>query len=121
MAAEGRPFVGVLYAGMMMTPDDGPRVVEFNCRFGDPETQVVLPLLDSDMCAVMEACALGTLGGMDLRWTAGAHACTVVAASEGYPVKYPKGRRIWGLENVARAAPTARASGIDGSSSSSGP
>ena len=103
LAEEGRPFVGVLYAGMMMTPDDGPRVVEFNCRFGDPETQVLLPLLNSDLLHVMESCALGSLDSMgDLQWK-DAHAVTIVAASPGYPVKYPKGRRIWGLEDVPHA------------------
>jgi phosphoribosylamine--glycine ligase len=103
LAAEGRPFVGVLYAGMMMTPRDGPRVVEFNCRFGDPETQVLLPLLDTDLLHVMESCALGELASMGaLAWKP-AHAVTVVAASPGYPVKYPQGRQIYGLEDVPRA------------------
>ena len=103
LAEEGRPFVGVLYAGMMMTPNDGPRVVEFNCRFGDPETQVLLPLLDSDLFHVMESCALGTLASMgELVWKS-AHAVTVVAASPGYPIKYPKGRQIYGLDDVLSA------------------
>ena len=98
MAAEGRPFVGVLYAGMMLTAT-GPRVIEFNCRFGDPETQVLLPLLNSNLLHIMEACAMGTLDEMVVDWK-DQHAVTVVAASEGYPLKYPKGRSIRGLEIV---------------------
>ena len=98
MAAEGRPFVGVLYAGMMLTAT-GPRVIEFNCRFGDPETQVLLPLLNSNLLHIMEACAMGTLNEMTVDWK-DQHAVTVVAASEGYPLKYPKGRSIRGLEIV---------------------
>jgi phosphoribosylamine---glycine ligase len=98
LRAEGRPFVGVLYAGLMLTPA-GPRVLEFNCRFGDPETQVILPLLDSDLLDVCEACAAGRLAEVDVRWKEGAAACVVLAA-EGYPRKYAKGREIFGLESA---------------------
>ncbi|HLF27353.1 MAG TPA: phosphoribosylamine--glycine ligase [Anaerolineae bacterium] len=98
LRAEGRPFVGVLYAGLIFTAD-GPRVLEFNCRFGDPETQAILPLLDSDLLDLAEACATGQLSAVDVRWKAAAAAC-VVMASEGYPGKYPVGREIRGLEAV---------------------
>ncbi len=97
LRAEGRPFVGVLYAGLMLTPT-GPRVLEFNCRFGDPETQVVLPLLESDLLDIAEACAAGRLADVDVKWKAGAAAC-VVLASEGYPGSYPSGREITGLDS----------------------
>ena len=93
---EGRPFIGVLYAGLMLTAQ-GPKVVEFNCRFGDPETQVVLPLLESDLLEILLACATGKLAGVAPVWSKGAAAC-VVLASEGYPGKYPTGRPIAGLE-----------------------
>jgi phosphoribosylamine--glycine ligase len=99
---EGRPFVGILYAGLMLTPD-GPRCLEFNCRFGDPETQVLLPLLDSDFLDIAEACAEGRLADVDVRWKPGAAAC-VVLASEGYPGNYPTGREIRGLEAVDEKA-----------------
>lgn len=92
MRAEGRPFVGVLYAGLMLT-DDGPRVIEFNCRFGDPETQVVLPLLESDLLEVFLACVEGRLADTDLRWKSGAAAC-VVLASKGYPEKPETGKPV---------------------------
>jgi phosphoribosylamine--glycine ligase len=99
MAAEGTPYVGVLYAGMMLTPA-GPRVLEFNCRFGDPETQVILPLLESDLLEALEACVDGALDRVAVRWRDGA-AATVVAASEGYPGSYPKDREITGIEAAA--------------------
>ena len=92
MAAEGRPFRGCLYFGLMLTPN-GPKVIEYNCRFGDPETQVVLPLLDSDLLTIMEATADGTLADTPVKWKAG-HACCVVLASKGYPEKYDKGFHI---------------------------
>lgn len=98
LRAEGRPFIGVLYAGLMLT-SDGPRVIEFNCRFGDPEAEVLLPLLDSDFLDIAEACAEGRLAEVDVRWNPGAAAC-VVLASEGYPGKYPTGREIHGLEST---------------------
>lgn len=83
MAAEGYPFVGCLYAGLMITAE-GPKVVEFNCRFGDPETEVVLPMLDSDLAEIMMHCVNGTLSEEDVRWKDG-YAVDVVLASEGYP------------------------------------
>ena len=96
MASEGRPFVGVLYAGLMLTAD-GPRVLEFNCRFGDPETQVLLPLLQSDLLDVLYACVQGTLADCGVSWSDGA-ALTVVAASPGYPASSTKGLSIAGLD-----------------------
>ncbi len=101
MKAEGRPYRGCLYAGLMIT-GEGPKVVEFNARFGDPETQVVLPLLESDLLEILEACARGTLDRMDIRWSKGAAAC-VVMASGGYPGSYAKGKEITGLD-AAKAA-----------------
>lgn len=96
MNAEGRTFKGCLYFGLMLTPK-GPRVVEYNCRFGDPETQVVLPLLNSDLLTIMKACHDGTLKDVDVVWSEEACAC-VVEASGGYPVKYEKGFEIRGLD-----------------------
>lgn len=96
MKAEGRPYRGCLYAGLMITAE-GPKVVEFNARFGDPETQVVLPLLKSDLVDIMLACANGTLAEQAIDWEDGAAVC-VVMASEGYPGKYQKGLPISGLE-----------------------
>ena len=92
MAAEGRPFAGCLYFGLMLTPQ-GPKVIEYNCRFGDPETQVVLPLLESDLLTIMEACARGTLDQVEVQF-ADKHACCVVLASAGYPTHYEKGYPI---------------------------
>ncbi len=92
MNAEGRTFRGCLYFGLMLTPK-GPKVIEYNCRFGDPETQVVLPLLESDLLDVMLACRNGTLGETEVKFSAGA-ACCVVLASEGYPQKYKTGYEI---------------------------
>jgi phosphoribosylamine--glycine ligase len=96
LRSEGRPFVGVLYAGLMLTPH-GPRLLEFNCRFGDPETQAILPLLATDLLEVCAACADGRLAEVDVQWHPGAAAC-VVLASEGYPASYPSGRAIAGLD-----------------------
>ena len=95
MNAEGCPFKGCLYFGLMLTPD-GPKVIEYNCRFGDPETQVVLPLLESDLLKVMTACTEGTLADTEVRFSDGAAAC-VILASGGYPVAYEKGKPITGL------------------------
>jgi phosphoribosylamine--glycine ligase len=89
MNAEGRTFKGCLYFGLMLTPN-GPKVIEYNCRFGDPETQVVLPLLESDLLTVMQAVANGTLKETPVRFRNGA-ACCVIVASKGYPVKYESG------------------------------
>ena len=99
MAERGTPYVGVLYAGMMLTPN-GPYVLEFNCRFGDPETQVVLPLLETDLYEVMTACCKGTLDSVDVRFKESTAAATVVGAAKGYPEKYPKGMRITGLADA---------------------
>ena len=98
MKEEGRPYKGVLYAGLMIT-DEGPKVVEFNCRFGDPECQVVLPLLESDLVEAMEAVCEGRLNGVPLRNADGAAVC-VVLASGGYPGPYEKGKVISGLERL---------------------
>ena len=92
MNAEGRPFKGCLYFGLMITPN-GPKVIEYNCRFGDPETQVVLPLLESDLFTVMRAVSEGKLADTDVRFSDGA-ACCVVMASDGYPLSYRKGFEI---------------------------
>lgn len=96
MNAEGRTFRGCLYFGLMLTKD-GPKVIEYNCRFGDPETQVVLPLLDTDLLDIMEATAAGRLAEVDIRWKPGS-ACCVILASGGYPKAYKKGLPISGLE-----------------------
>ena len=98
MAKEGRTYRGCLYLGLMVTAD-GPKVVEFNARFGDPETQVVLPLLDSDLVAIMCACADGTLADVPIRWKDGAAVC-VVLVSGGYPGHYEKGQEIHGLADA---------------------
>ena len=92
MRAEGRTFRGCLYFGLMLTPD-GPKVIEYNCRFGDPETQVVLPLMESDLLTVMQACRDGRLAETEVKFSDGA-ACCVVMASEGYPGAYEKGYEI---------------------------
>ena len=92
MRAEGCPFKGCLYFGLMLTPE-GPKVIEYNCRFGDPETQVVLPLLKTDLLTVMQAVENETLGALDVEWTGGTAAC-VILASGGYPEHYEKGKAI---------------------------
>ena len=92
MNAEGRTFCGCLYFGLMLTPN-GPKVIEYNCRFGDPETQVVLPLLESDLFTIMRACADGTLADTEVKFSDGA-ACCVIMASNGYPQKYQSGYEI---------------------------
>jgi phosphoribosylamine--glycine ligase len=99
LRSEGTPYAGILYAGLMMTQAE-LKVLEFNCRFGDPETQVILPLLETDLVDVVEAALDGQLDRMTLKWKSGS-AATVVAASEGYPGSYPKGREISGLDGVA--------------------
>ncbi|MCU0496850.1 MAG: phosphoribosylamine--glycine ligase [Anaerolineae bacterium] len=101
MRARGTPYVGVLYAGLMLTPD-GIRTLEYNCRFGDPETQVLLPLLDSDLVEVIEACITGRLADCPVTWRDGACA-TVVLAAPGYPGHYPKGSPIHGIDQIADA------------------
>ena len=97
MASEGRPFVGIIFFGLMLTAD-GPKVLEYNARFGDPEAQVVLPRMKTDILDVMEACVNGTLDQMELEFEDNAAVC-VVLASEGYPVKYEKGIPMYGFEN----------------------
>ncbi len=108
MNAEGRTFKGCLYFGLMLTPN-GPKVIEYNCRFGDPETQVVLPLLESDLLTVMQATTNGTLADADVKF-ARKNACCVIMASAGYPAAYEKGfaltvpDEIWDKTYVAGAA-----------------
>jgi phosphoribosylamine--glycine ligase len=104
MKAQGTPYAGILYAGLMLTPD-GIKVIEFNCRFGDPETQAVIPLLQSDLFEIMYASAMGHLDRITLEWNAGACA-TVVASAPGYPGTYPKGLPISGIEGAARLQDT---------------
>ena len=97
MAAEGREFKGIIFFGLMLTPN-GPRVLEYNARFGDPEAQVVLPRMKNDIIEVMEACIDGTLDSIDLQFEDNAAVC-VVLASDGYPLAYEKGKVITGLDN----------------------
>lgn len=104
MKAEGMPYTGCLYAGLMIT-EQGPKVIEFNARFGDPETQVVLPLLDSDMAEIMMACERGNLADIDIKWKDGAAVCVVMAAG-GYPKSYHKGDIISGLDEAAEQGAT---------------
>ena len=92
MNSEDRTFCGCLYFGLMLTPD-GPKVIEYNCRFGDPETQVVLPLLESDLLTIMQATTNGTLADTEVRFS-DKYACCVITASAGYPVSYKKGYEI---------------------------
>jgi phosphoribosylamine--glycine ligase len=99
MEAEGRPYKGVLYAGLMIT-ERGPQVLEYNARFGDPETQVILPLLESDLIEVMEAVIEGRLSEIKVDWKQG-HSVCVVAAAGGYPGSYEQGKRITGLDKAA--------------------
>ena len=112
MKQEGRPFKGCLYFGLMITKD-GPRVIEYNCRFGDPETQVVLPLLESDLLEVMQAVTKGTLKDTEVRFS-GRHACCVILASRGYPVHYDKGAQIFIPEEVLPNVYVAGAAEKDG-------
>lgn len=98
MAEEGRPFVGVLYVGLMLT-DDGPKVLEYNARFGDPETQVLLPRLDGDWLPLFHGAATGSLAGLEPTWRRGAAVC-VVLASGGYPGAYASGIPIEGIEDA---------------------
>lgn len=97
MASEGRPFTGIIFFGLMLT-EDGPKVLEYNARFGDPEAQVVLPRMKTDILTVMEACVNGTLDQVELEFEENAAVC-VVLASEGYPVQYEKGKIMTGFEN----------------------
>ena len=99
--AEGRTFKGVIYFGMMLTPE-GPKVVEYNARFGDPECQAVLSLLETDLMDILEACVGGTLDQLDVKFKDAA-SCCLVLASGGYPVAYEKGKEITGLDQVKDA------------------
>ena len=101
MAERGCPYRGMLYAGLMLTKD-GPKVLEFNCRFGDPETQVILPLLESDLVEVMKACIEGTLDKTPVKWGSRAHV-GVVMVSGGYPGAYQTGKEITGSEDGCQA------------------
>ena len=96
MKSEGREFKGIIFFGLMLT-EDGPKVLEYNARFGDPEAQVVLPRMENDIIDVLEACIDGTLDKIDLKFKDNAAVC-VVLASDGYPLKYEKGKKITGLE-----------------------
>ena len=98
MKAEGRTFKGCLYFGLMLTPD-GPKVIEYNCRFGDPETQVVLPLLESDLLTVMQSVTNETLSETEVKFS-NKNACCVIMASKGYPVSYEKGYEITVPDNL---------------------
>ena len=102
LKAEGRPFQGVIYFGLMLTPN-GPKVVEYNARFGDPECQVVLSLLDTDLLDIMMACRNGTLDQVDVKWKDGS-ACVLVLASGGYPNAYQKGYPISGIDKANETA-----------------
>ncbi len=99
MNSEGRTFRGCLYFGLMLT-ENGPKVIEYNCRFGDPETQVVLPLLESDLLSVMQATTNGTLAETEVKWK-NSHACCLIMASKGYPEAYEKGYEMIIPENIA--------------------
>ena len=100
MGSEGSPYCGCLYAGLIITAD-GPKVIEFNARFGDPETQVVLPLLKSDLVTIMQACIEGKLAEAHVSWKEEAAVCVVLAAG-GYPGNYNKGDAIAGIEDAER-------------------
>ena len=112
MKAEGRPFKGCLYFGLMLTAE-GPKVIEYNCRFGDPETQVVLPLLESDLLTVMRSTTNGTLAETEVKFSDGA-ACCVVLASKGYPTAYEKGFPITMTAEAATHTYVAGAARKDG-------
>jgi phosphoribosylamine--glycine ligase len=100
---ESKPFIGTIYAGIILK-DSGPKTLEFNCRFGDPETQVVLPLLESDILEIFLACSQGNLDmkAGSIRWKDASSVC-VVLASGGYPAKYKKGFPINGLDDLPRS------------------
>jgi len=118
MNAEGRTFKGCLYFGLMLTPN-GPKVIEYNCRFGDPETQVVLPLLESDLLTVMQATTNGTLAETEVKFS-DKHACCVITASAGYPESYKKGFEITMTEEAEKHTYVAGAKLSDGKLLTSG-
>ena len=101
MEKEGRPFKGCLYFGLMLTPN-GAKVIEYNCRFGDPETQVVLPLLETDLADIIEAIWEEKLDALEIKWSGKSCAC-VVMASGGYPEKYETGKEINGLDEKGQS------------------
>ena len=102
LRAEGRPFHGVIYFGLMLTPD-GPKVVEYNARFGDPECQALLMRLDTDLLEILDACIDGTLDQLHIQWNSQS-SCCLVLASGGYPLEYEKGKEITGLDEVPATA-----------------
>jgi phosphoribosylamine--glycine ligase len=110
MQDEGCPFKGCLYFGLMLTKD-GPKVIEYNCRFGDPETQVVLPLLESDLFSIMRACTEGNLKNEMVRFSYDA-ACCVVLASGGYPAKYETGFEITGIADAQKCGSEIYCAGV---------
>jgi len=112
MNAEGRTFKGCLYFGLMITPN-GPKVIEYNCRFGDPETQVVLPLLESDLLTIMQATTNGTLAETEVKFS-DKHACCVIMASKGYPQSYEKGFEMTIPEEIENSVFIAGAKLSDG-------
>lgn len=118
MNAEGRTFRGCLYFGLMLTPN-GPKVIEYNCRFGDPETQVVLPLLEIDLLTVMQACTNGTLAETEVKFSEKS-ACCVITASAGYPESYQKGYEITMTDEAKAATYVAGAKLSDGKLLTSG-
>lgn len=118
MKAEGRTFRGCLYFGLMLTPN-GPKVIEYNCRFGDPETQVVLPLLESDLLTIMQATTNGTLAQTEVKFRDD-YACCVILASQGYPTAYEKGYPISIPEEIASHVYVAGAAQKDGQLVTSG-
>lgn len=118
MNAEGRTFKGCLYFGLMITPD-GPKVIEYNCRFGDPETQVVLPLLESDLFEIMKATTEGTLENTEVKF-ADENACCVILASKGYPLSYEKGFEITIPDEISNNVYVAGAKLSDGKLITSG-
>ncbi len=118
MRSEGCPFQGCLYFGLMLTPK-GPKVIEYNCRFGDPETQVVLPLLESDLLTIMQACENGTLAETEVKFSH-KHACCLIKASAGYPGSYKKGFELTFTEEAARHTYVAGAKLEDGKLLTSG-
>ena len=118
MKAEGRTFRGCLYFGLMLTPN-GPKVIEYNCRFGDPETQVVLPLLESDLLTIMQATTNGTLAQTEVKFRDD-YACCVILASQGYPTAYEKGYPISSPEEIASHVYVAGAAQKDGQLVTSG-
>ena len=118
MEKEGRTFQGCLYFGLMITKD-GPKVIEYNCRFGDPETQVVLPLLESDLLTVMQATTNGTLAQTEVKFS-DKSACCVIKASAGYPLSYEKGFALTMTEEAAEPTYVAGAKLVDGKLLTSG-